>query len=229
MPSRLLLSRAAAIALRALVELAREPGVTLSVTELARRQRLPQPMLEQILLRLRRDGLVEARRGRHGGYRLAQQAETLPLARVLQAVEPSGGRAKQAGRDGADGLEGLQAAAAAADGSPNSLEDGSLPEFSRLEQGWPGPAAVDAALPGDGRAGGVQPAHLEAGSRPQATWLEPVDNLGASAGHRVEQQLRRRLERLVQLELQRLTLAELLYDQRSWEASLGPEGGVMLS
>jgi len=44
----------------------------------------------------------------------------------------------------------------------------------------------------------------------------------------VEQQLRRRLERLVQRELQRLTLAELLYDQRSWEASLGPEGGVMV-
>jgi hypothetical protein len=44
----------------------------------------------------------------------------------------------------------------------------------------------------------------------------------------VEQQLLRRLDRLVLLELQRLTLAELLYDQRSWEASLEPEGGLML-
>ena len=44
--SRLVLSRAAAIALRALVELAREAGATLSVAELARRQQLPQPMLD---------------------------------------------------------------------------------------------------------------------------------------------------------------------------------------
>ena len=64
--------------------------------------------------------------------------------------------------------------------------------------------------------------------QPAAADGDPAD-LGASAGHRVEQQLRRRLERLLQQELQRLTLAELLYDQRSWEASLGPEGGVMLS
>ena len=49
-----------------------------------------------------------------------------------------------------------------------------------------------------------------------------------SAGLQVEQQLQRRLERLVLHELQRLTLAELLYDQRSWEASLEPDGGLML-
>lgn len=163
-----LLSRAAAIALRALVELAREPAATLSVAELARRQQLPQPMLEQILLRLRRAGLVEARRGRQGGYRLALPADSLPLARVLQAVEPP--RRMPGARTGDD--------------APLLEEDAQ----------------------------------------------ETVDRppLGASAGHRVEQQLRRRLERLVQLELQRLTLAELLYDQRSWEASLGPEGGLMV-
>ena len=163
-----MLSRAAAIALRALVELAREPAATLSVAELARRQQLPQPMLEQILLRLRRAGLVEARRGRQGGYRLAQQAETLPLARVLQAVE--------------------------------------------LPRRTPG------ARRGDGES--ARPEEAAPATDPRL--------LGASAGHRVEQQLRRRLERLVQQELQRLTLAELLYDQRSWEASLSPEGGVMV-
>jgi len=37
-----------------------------------------------------------------------------------------------------------------------------------------------------------------------------------------------KLERAIQRELERLTLAELLYDQRSWEASLDPEGGLML-
>lgn len=183
-----MLSRAAAIALRALVELAREPAATLSVAELARRQQLPQPMLEQILLRLRRAGLVEARRGRQGGYRLAQQAETLPLARVLQAVEVP--RRPSAARRGND----------------DSASAGEVPV----------PLALGAEMaPKEGVADLGEPA------------ADPT-TLGASAGHRVEQQLRRRLERLVQLELQRLTLAELLYDQRSWEASLGPEGGVMV-
>lgn len=203
MTSRLMLSRAAAIALRALVELAREPALTLSVAELARRQQLPQPMLEQILLRLRRAGLVEARRGRQGGYRLAMQAETLPLARVLQAVERPA-RAPQA-----------RPAGLRAEGAPH-------PER---------PAGCDdrcGVTPGSA----VAELRVTAGGRPAGASLgapDPAARLEASAGHRVEQQLRRRLERLVQLELQRLTLAELLYDQRSWEASLGPEGGVIVS
>lgn len=209
-PRLVLLSRAATIGLRALVELAREPGLTLSVAEMARRQQLPQPMLEQILLRLRRHGLVEARRGRHGGYRLAVQAETLPLARVLQAVE-------------------VRRAIPQAASAETALPRLDQPEGSA---GWGVPTAVDAPTavwgeqaptPGAGLAGGPAPD----ATRPEAKAQRP-DSLGASAGHRVEQQLRRRLERLVQLELQRLTLAELLYDQRSWEASLGPEGGVMV-
>lgn len=201
MTSRLMLSRAAAIALRALVELAREPALTLSVAELARRQQLPQPMLEQILLRLRRAGLVEARRGRQGGYRLAVQAETLPLARVLQAVERPA-RLPQA-------RPGLPRAAGVPEGERVAGCDDRC-----------GVSAGRALAELSGAAGG-QPA----GGGPP----EPAEQLQASAGHRLEQQLRSRLERLVQLELQRLTLAELLYDQRSWEASLGPEGGVILS
>ena len=154
-----MLSRAGDIALRALVELARDPTQTLSLTELARRQELPEPMLEQILQRLRRAALVRAQRGRSGGYQLAEAAERLSLDRVLEAAcRPGAGGGLVQGRD---------------------------------------------ALAGDG-------------------------SLGASAGHRVEQQLRARLELLQRRELQRLTLAELLYDQQSWEASLGSDGGVML-
>jgi Rrf2 family iron-sulfur cluster assembly transcriptional regulator len=203
MPGRLLLSRAASIALRALVELAREPGVTLSVAELARRQQLPQPMLEQILLRLRRAGLVRARRGRLGGYRLVERAEILPLERVLRAVEDPAGRSGAAGRvlDPAH--------------PPGWLAPG-----RGADTGDHGSSAPSQA--GDGAA---RPA---ASGTTMAQASEP-ERLEASAGQRVEQQLRLRLERLVELELQRLTLAELLYDQRSLEASLGPEGGVMLS
>jgi DNA-binding IscR family transcriptional regulator len=43
-------------------------------------------MLEQLLLRLRRAGLLEARRGRLGGYRLALPPPQIALNQVLAAV-----------------------------------------------------------------------------------------------------------------------------------------------
>jgi hypothetical protein len=144
---------------------------------------------------------------------LAQQAETLPLARVLQAVELP--RARPQAQVGTDPLARLDRPEVRAGREVPPALDGSA-------AAWREPAQTAATGLGDGPAPCPDLASLETiGAR--------QNNLGASAGHRVEEQLRRRLERLVQLELQRLTLAELLYDQRSWEASLGPEGGVMLS
>jgi len=96
-----MLRRAGLQALRALLELAQDPGTWRSVNEIAAAQELPAPMLEQLLLQLRRAGLLEARRGRLGGYRLARPAAAIAVAEVLQAVgagldltaglEPAGG------------------------------------------------------------------------------------------------------------------------------------------
>jgi Rrf2 family protein len=74
-------------AIQALLELALDPPAWRSVSELAEAQALPAPMLEQLLLKLRRSGLLEARRGRHGGYRLALPPRQIALAQVLAAVE----------------------------------------------------------------------------------------------------------------------------------------------
>lgn len=74
-------------AIKALLELALAPTAWHSVNDLARAQELPAPMLEQLMLRLRRAELVEARRGRHGGYRLVRPPAAIPLAEILQAVE----------------------------------------------------------------------------------------------------------------------------------------------
>ena len=73
-------------AIQALLELALEPQRWRSVRELAELQNLPAPMLEQLLLRLRRAGLLEARRGRLGGYRLALPPPQIALNQVLVAV-----------------------------------------------------------------------------------------------------------------------------------------------
>jgi Rrf2 family iron-sulfur cluster assembly transcriptional regulator len=81
-----MLGRTGVLALKALLELAGEPGRWRSVSDLAASQALPAAHLEQLLLRLRRAGVLAARRGRQGGYQLAARPEELSLSRVLRAV-----------------------------------------------------------------------------------------------------------------------------------------------
>ena len=99
-----MLSRQASHALKALLELAGDPQQWRSTQQLASSQQLPEPMLEQLLLRLRRAGLLQARRGRHGGYRLAQPAAAISLAAVLAGLGESagGGGDREPGRTPAD-------------------------------------------------------------------------------------------------------------------------------
>ena len=90
-----MLSKQASHALKALLELAAEPERWRSTHALASAQQLPEPMLEQILLRLRRAGVLVARRGRLGGYRLACSPGELSLAAVLIGLgEAAGARGR---------------------------------------------------------------------------------------------------------------------------------------
>jgi Rrf2 family iron-sulfur cluster assembly transcriptional regulator len=97
-----MLSRQASHALKALLVLAGEPLRWQSTHQLASAQHLPEPMLEQLLLKLRRAGLLEARRGRLGGYRLARPARELPLAAVLAGLGEAAGGLPQAEASAAD-------------------------------------------------------------------------------------------------------------------------------
>ena len=74
-------------AVRAAVELAAAKGETRRVSDIAAAQDIPPRFLENILLALRRSGLVQSRRGADGGFRLARPAESITLANVLRAVE----------------------------------------------------------------------------------------------------------------------------------------------
>jgi Rrf2 family protein len=74
-------------AVRAAVELAAAGGTTRKVAELAEAQEIPPRFLENILLALRRAGLVQSRRGSEGGFRLARPPDEITLADVLRAVE----------------------------------------------------------------------------------------------------------------------------------------------
>lgn len=84
-----MISRSGVVALRALLAMVEEPQRWRSGADLALEQGLPAPFLEQVLLRLRRAGVLEARRGRHGGYRLRRPAAAVSLAEVLAAVRPA--------------------------------------------------------------------------------------------------------------------------------------------
>jgi Rrf2 family protein len=73
-------------AIRAVIELAAANGATVKREEIAVRQGIPAPFLENILLDLRRNELVEAIRGPDGGFRLARAAKQIAVADVIRAV-----------------------------------------------------------------------------------------------------------------------------------------------
>lgn len=55
--------------------------------EIAEREKLPPDYAEQVLLRLRRAGLVTSSRGSRGGYALARPAREITLREILAASE----------------------------------------------------------------------------------------------------------------------------------------------
>jgi Rrf2 family protein len=57
--------------------------------EIAAAERLPADYVEQIMLKLRRAGIVTSTRGAHGGYRLARAAESISVRDVIVASEHS--------------------------------------------------------------------------------------------------------------------------------------------
>jgi Rrf2 family protein len=59
----------------------------LAARELADAERLPADYVEQILLRLRRAGLVESVRGARGGYLLAKEPAAISVRDVMTASE----------------------------------------------------------------------------------------------------------------------------------------------
>ena len=65
----------------------RAEGGRVAARELAEFERLPPDYVEQILLRLRRAGLVASVRGAKGGYRLARDPSEISVRDVMAASE----------------------------------------------------------------------------------------------------------------------------------------------
>jgi Rrf2 family transcriptional regulator, cysteine metabolism repressor len=76
---------------RAILELAANTGKgTLQSAEIARRQGIPGPFLDQVLMTLRRAGMISSTRGPHGGHALARRPEEIRLDEVVDCLEGNG-------------------------------------------------------------------------------------------------------------------------------------------
>jgi Rrf2 family transcriptional regulator, cysteine metabolism repressor len=84
----MMFSTKAEYGVRVMVELARRGGAQpVALAEIAEHEGLPLAYLEHLVARLRRAGLIESRRGAHGGYLLAREPAQITMAEVVEALE----------------------------------------------------------------------------------------------------------------------------------------------
>jgi Rrf2 family nitric oxide-sensitive transcriptional repressor len=76
-------------ALRVLMHLAAHPDRLASISEIARTYRISHNHLTKVVHDLRKEGFLDAVRGRSGGVRLARPAETISVGEVVRHTEAS--------------------------------------------------------------------------------------------------------------------------------------------
>jgi Rrf2 family transcriptional regulator, cysteine metabolism repressor len=84
----MMFSTKAEYGVRVMTHLARSNGDDpIPLASIADAEGLPLAYLEHLVQRLRKAGLVESRRGAHGGYSLARPATSITMAEVVRALE----------------------------------------------------------------------------------------------------------------------------------------------
>lgn len=104
---RLELTRRADYAVRAMLALARQRHGLLSGRRIAAQMDIPPHFVTQVMGDLVAAGLIEARTGRSGGYRLAREADSISVLAIVEAVEGDGHRRRCVLRGGACSREGV--------------------------------------------------------------------------------------------------------------------------
>ena len=93
--------------LRAMIDLADYSEQTpQSITNIAERQSISVRYLEQLMAKLKKEGLVESIRGAQGGYVLAKPAKEIRVGDILRALEGDLSPVKCAGIHGEADCEG---------------------------------------------------------------------------------------------------------------------------
>ncbi len=73
-------------ALKALIHIANSNG-PISSTQIYDIEGIPISFLEQILVRLRRKGIIKSVRGKKGGYILSKPAKDITLLEIIESIE----------------------------------------------------------------------------------------------------------------------------------------------
>lgn len=83
-----MLSKKAQYALKAAGYLAaRYNGGPVPILEIAERKKIPLKFLENILLELRKAGILESKKGKGGGYYLQEEPDKVSLAKIIRIVD----------------------------------------------------------------------------------------------------------------------------------------------
>jgi Rrf2 family protein len=174
---RLTLTKEAEYALRALVwlsaaeETARAAGLPgrQKAAAISSAAHIPPVFTARVLAQLRRQGLLWARAGQHGGYTLAHPAGAISLLRVIEAVEGPLQTRTCVLRNGACGAGGTcllhDAWSTAQDALRSALAATTLATLRRAGPNPPGPGAGDALSLTLDRAPAA-PTRVPAGSSP---------------------------------------------------------------
>lgn len=82
------ISRKAEYAVRALLILASAPPRTpMQIQDLSERGSVPVKFLEQILLALKKEGLLRSKRGVGGGYQLDRPARSITVGEIIEHID----------------------------------------------------------------------------------------------------------------------------------------------
>lgn len=84
----MMISNKAKYAFRALLAIAAAPeGQAMTSTDIASCHAMPHKFLEQILIDLKKAGILDSRRGKNGGYVMLRPADTISFGEVLRLFE----------------------------------------------------------------------------------------------------------------------------------------------
>lgn len=83
-----MLSKKAKYALKALLFLSKnEDRGALLIAEISETERIPKKFLEQILLELKKHGILQSKRGKEGGYFLGKPSGEIGIGQVVRIID----------------------------------------------------------------------------------------------------------------------------------------------
>ena len=81
-----MLTKKSKYALKALLYLAKSDEL-IQISELAEKENIPQKFLENILLELRKHGLLYSKRGKEGGYKLGKEPSEITFGQIIRILD----------------------------------------------------------------------------------------------------------------------------------------------